>query len=165
MIQNEKTKRLVLAAMFCALTFLGTFLAIPAPVAGNLNFGDGVLLVCAWTLGLPWGLAAAVGAALSDLASGYAVYIPATLVIKALMAVVAVLLRRALSSAGLPRRLSKIGAAVCAELVMTAGYYLYESLAVLGSFQAALANIPFNLMQALFAVILACTVTLRERKA
>ncbi len=165
MIQNEKTRRLVLAAMFCALTFLGTCLAVPAPVVGNLNFGDGVLLICAWTLGLPWGLAAAVGAALSDFALGYSIYIPATLVIKALMVVTAVLLRRILSAAPLPRLLPKIGSAVCAELVMAAGYYLYESLVVLGSFQAALANIPFNLIQALFAVILSCVITARERKA
>ena len=50
-IRNVQTRKLVLAAMFCALTFLGTCIAIPVPVAGNLNFGDGFLLVAAWTLG------------------------------------------------------------------------------------------------------------------
>lgn len=163
MLSKERTKRLVLAAVFCALTFLGTYLAIPSPVGGNLNFGDGVLLICAWTLGLPWGLGAAVGAALCDLI-GYAVYCPATLVIKCLMVVAAVLIRKLLSSGGRHRLIGKILSALCAETIMVAGYYLFESVFVLNSFVAALANIPFNLLQALFAILIACFVTIKEDK-
>ncbi len=161
-IRNVQTRKLVLAAMFCALTFLGTCVAIPVPVAGNLNFGDGFLLVAAWALGLPWGLGAALGAMLSDLAMGYGIYIPATLVIKALMVVAAVLLRRAMEGIHMPRLLRRILPGVAAELLMAAGYYLFESLFVLNSFTAALANIPFNLLQGLFAIILSTLVTLRN---
>lgn len=163
-IRNIRTRKLVLAAMFCALTFLGTCIAIPVPLAGNLNFGDGFLLVAAWTLGLPWGLGAALGAMLSDLVMGYGIYIPATLVIKALMVVAAVLLRRALEGIHLPRLVRRILPALAAELIMVGGYYLFESLFVLGSFAAALPNIPFNLLQGLFGIIIATLVTLREWK-
>ena len=163
-IRNEPTRKLVLAAMFCALTFLGTSIAIPVPLAGNLNFGDGVLLVAAWTMGLPWGLGAALGAMLSDLAWGYGIYIPATLVIKALMVVAAVLIRRAFEGMRIPRLLRRILPGVGAELIMVGGYYLFESLFVLNSFAAALPNILINLLQGLFAVILSTLVTLREWK-
>ena len=157
------TRKLVMSAMFCALTFLGTCIAIPVPVAGNLNFGDGFLLVGAWTLGLPWGLGAALGAMLSDLALGYTVvYIPATLVIKALMVMVVVLLRRALEKTRLPRLWLRLIPFVLAELLMTGGYYLFESVFVLDSFGAALANIPFNLLQGLFALLIATLATFRD---
>ena len=157
------TRKLVMSAMFCALTFLGTCIAIPVPVAGNLNFGDGFLLVGAWTLGLPWGLGAALGAMLSDLALGYTVvYIPATLVIKALMVMVVVLLRRTLAKTRLPRLWLRLIPFVLAELLMTGGYYLFESVFVLDSFGAALANIPFNLLQGLFALLIATLATFRD---
>ena len=157
------TRKLVMSAMFCALTFLGTCIAIPVPVAGNLNFGDGFLLVGAWTLGLPWGLGAALGAMLSDLALGYTVvYIPATLVIKALMVMVVVLLRRTLEKTRLPRLWLRLIPFVLAELLMTGGYYLFESVFVLDSFGAALANIPFNLLQGLFALLIATLATFRD---
>lgn len=156
------TRKLVLSAMFCALTFLGTCIAIPVPVAGNLNFGDGFLLVGAWTLGLPWGLGAALGAMLSDLAMGYGIYIPATLVIKALMVTAAVLLRRTLEKTRLPRLWLRLIPFVLAELLMTGGYYLFESVFVLDSFGAALANIPFNLLQGLFALLIATLATFRD---
>lgn len=163
LLQNERTKRLVLAAMFCALTFLGTCLAFPTPLGGNLNFGDGILLICAWTMGMPWGFAAAIGAAMSDLI-GYAVYAPATLIIKALMVVAAVLLRKVFDRTRLPGLLSKIFSAVCAEVIMVVGYYLFEAIFIVDSFVVPLANIPFNLIQALFAIIIACLATLREKK-
>lgn len=156
--RNERTARLVLAALFCAITFAATCIAIPAPLVGNVNLGDGVLLIAAWTLGLPWGLAAALGAALSDLALGYAIYAPATLIIKLLMVIVAVLLRRAFSSVKLPPLLSKILSALCAELLMVGGYYLFEATLLLHSFAAPLANIPFNLIQGAIAITFASLV-------
>ena len=93
---------------------------------------------------------------------GYGIYIPATLVIKALMVVAAVLLRRAMEGIHMPRLVRRILPGVAAELIMAAGYYLFESLFVLNSFTAALANIPFNLLQGLFAIILSTLVTLRN---
>lgn len=154
---------MVLAALFCALTFASTCIAIPAPLVGNVNLGDGMLLLASWTLGLPWGLAAVLGAVLSDLALGYVIYAPATLVIKILMVIAAVLIRRALSAIGSPLLLSKLLSALCAELLMVGGYYLFEATLLLHSFVAPLANIPFNLIQALFAITFSVLLSIRKK--
>lgn len=160
MQQESKTRKLVTSALFCALTFLGTYLSIPAGIAGNLNFGDGFLLIGAWFLGMPWGFSAAVGAALCDLASGYVIYAPATLIIKLLMVAVAVLLRKALEKTPLPGVVRCLISGLTAELVMTFGYYLYESTIIteISSFSAALVNVPFNLLQGAFALVLSVVV-------
>lgn len=171
-IRSSKTAMLVSAALFCALTFVATYFSIPAPVVGNVNLGDGILLVGAWTLGLPWGLASALGAALADLASGYAVYMPATLAIKLSMVILAVLVRHGLRLTRVPRILQKLLSALAAEAFMVLGYYLFESLfaRVLFatdsalSFAAPLANVPFNLIQAGVAVVVFCLLERALRK-
>ena len=78
--------------------------------------------------------------------------------IKALMVVVAVLLRKALRGVKIPVLLQNLLSAICAEAVMIVGYYGYESVFVLSSFRAVLVNIPFNLIRAAFAIILGCLV-------
>lgn len=169
--RTSKTLTLVQAALFCALTFVATYFSIPAPVVGNVNLGDGILLIGAWWLGLPWGLASALGAMLADFASGYIVYMPATLVIKLLMVLTAVLLRRTLSRTSIPSLLQRVLSAIAAELVMVFGYYLFEAFFAKflfenlekASFVAPLINIPFNLIQALIAVVFFTVLTVRKK--
>ena len=149
---SQKTK-LVLSAMFCALVFAFTFIFVPAGV-GNVNLGDGALLLAAWTLGGPWAaVSAAMGATLADLACGYAIYAPATFVIKAVMVAVALTVGGLLSKLRLSLRLCRLVAALSAELVMALGYLLYEA-TVLGYGVAAVANLPFNAVQGGVAVLL-----------
>ena len=77
---------------------------IPSPTNGYLNLGDAVVLLGAYLLGPAYGAAAGgVGPALADLLSGYAMYVPGTLVIKALMGLTAALLYRATGSEGILR--------------------------------------------------------------
>ena len=142
-----------MASLFCALTFLATLLSFPAATLGNLNLGDGVLLTGVSLLGIPGILAGAIGATLCDLVSGYAIYAPATLVIKLLMGFVSYGVLSLFRSKARQRKLSLLVAGVSAEAVMVGGYYLFESLFLLG-FVPALANIPFNLLQGGVAVIL-----------
>lgn len=124
---KETTRRTVTAALLAALICVVTlFLKIPSPWRGYLHLGDGVVLLAGWTL-LPSdaALAAGLGSALADLLGGYAVYAPATFVIKAGMAWVACVLRRALS-----RRVSvwpaRLGGGAVAEVWMIGGYFLFE---------------------------------------
>ena len=86
----KTTKRLVMAALFVALTFLATFLIqIPLPL-GYIHLGDALVFLCGFILGPIWGtVAAGLGAGLADILSGYVIYAPATFVIKALMAFLA----------------------------------------------------------------------------
>lgn len=139
---SGRIRKIVLAALFAALSCMMTMIIqIPAPT-GYVNLGDCAVLLGAWVLGPVWGGAAAgLGCMLADVLNGWAAYAPATLVIKFLMAVCAALLARVVKGkAGMA-----LGA-VIAGLVMTGGYLLYESL-VLAYGTAALASIPANLVQ------------------
>ena len=151
--KQTKLRKLVYGAMLGALVFAATWISVPLPV-GNVNLGDGVLLIAAWMLGGPWAVfAAAIGATLTDLMGGYAIYAPATFVIKALMAVVAILVLRALLKSKLPKLLARVLSAVCAEAVMVIGYFVYEATAI-GLGWGALASVPFNLVQGAVAIAL-----------
>lgn len=137
--------RLVLAALFAALSCVATLvISIPIPATnGYINLGDGFVLLGAFLLGPVYGMAAGgLGTMLADIILGYAVYAPGTLVIKALMALCAALVLRAMhgKTAGL------IVGAVAGELVMVLGYFAYESL-LLGYGLAAAGSIPANALQ------------------
>lgn len=149
---QKRTQKLAFAALFGALTFAATWVAFPSPFGGNVNLGDCILLITAWLPLEPWSIfAAAIGATFTDLAAGYAIYAPATFVIKALMVTVAVLIKR-----GMPK-LSEVWRAllsgVAAELVMVSGYFAYES--ILYGAASAVLNIPFNLAQGGIAIVAA----------
>ncbi len=139
---NKQIKKLVISALFAALSCIMTMvIQIPAPT-GYVNLGDCAVLLGAWVLGPVWGGAAAgLGTMLADILNGWAAYAPATFVIKFTMAAVAALILRAMRK----RRGMFLGA-VAAELLMAGGYFLYESL-VLGVGPAALASVPANLVQ------------------
>ncbi len=145
--------KLVYAALFAALTFVGTFYLHVTLPFGYFNLGDAVLLIAAFMLGGGYGaVATALGAALADVALGFAAYAPATLVIKAAMALAAWGIATALSKRGDKARTGgHILAAVVAETVMVGGYYLYDSL--LYGFVPALASVPGNLLQGAVGVV------------
>ncbi len=154
-MKRSHIRRTTQGAVFCALTFVATCLAIPLPL-GNINLGDGMLLLCVWSLGGVWGvLAGAVGAALADLVCGFAVYAPATFLIKLSMALLALCILR-LSRTERSVRLLRLLSAVCAELVMVGGYFLYESVFLSYGLSASV-NIPFNLVQGGVAVLMSIT--------
>ena len=154
--QKNLTRRLVLSALLAALTCVATMLIkVPSPLKGYLNLGDGIVLLCAWLLSPVYGfLAAGIGSGLADLFAGYAVYVPATFVIKGLMAVVACygfrFLRKAMGSIA-----AMIVAGILAEIVMVLGYYIFEGF--LYGFVESLVNIPANAVQGAAGVILGVT--------
>ena len=145
---QEKTMnpllRLVMTGVLMALACVATMvIQIPSPTHGYMNLGDCVVLLSGCLLGPVYGaVAGGVGSALADLLSGYAVYVPGTLVIKAVMAALAGgLYRRS-------RKLLPVGA-VLAELVMIVGYWLYDGF-LMGSLAGSAAGIPSNIIQGLF---------------
>ena len=94
-MSSRSTLRIILTAMFAALICVATmFTRIPTPgTGGYANAGDGLMLTAAFLL--PPGcaaIAAGVGSMLSDLLAGYMSYVPGTLVIKGVMALVAALM-------------------------------------------------------------------------
>ena len=143
--------------MFTALICVATMvIQIPAPLAGYVHFGDCFILIAAWVLGPWWGFAAGgIGSALADLFTGYAVYVPGTLIIKGLMAVAAAYIVSAFVKKSDKLRLT--GFAVggfSAELIMVVGYYLYKAVFMQRGWIPTLANIPSNCVQGAFGLVL-----------
>lgn len=161
-VQKMQTKKIVqtavLAALACAATMV---LPIPSPTGGYMNPGDAVVLLGAYLLGPVYGaLAAGIGSALADALAGYMMYVPATLIIKALMALTAALLYRKLKS----RSWTVVLCGVLGEIPMVAGYWLFDAL-LLKSFVGSTAGIPSNLMQAAFGVAVSTLLALSLRKS
>ena len=128
---NKAIRTLVLAALFAALTCVATMvIQIPSPMNGYVNLGDCFVLLAGWVLGPLYGsLAAGIGSALADMFTGYMHYAPGTFLIKAVMALIAWAVAKALIARfGGKRTLCKGISAVLAELFMVVGYYLYAGL-------------------------------------
>ena len=144
-MNDQKTKKLVLAALLAALCCVATMaIQIPSPANGFVNLGDCFVLLAAWLLGPWYGAAAAgIGSMLADLLAGYAHYAPGTLVIKALMALVAALIFRKMTH---NKTAAMVVSSFAAELIMVGGYFLYAML-LLGKGIGAAASIPGNLVQ------------------
>lgn len=115
---------LVYTAMMAALIAMATlFIHIPIPMqSGYCNLGDALILGCGALLG-PWAaVSAAIGSGLADLMLGYAVYAPATAVIKGVMGLLAG--RCCRRAQGAVRRGLWMAAA---EIWMVGGYFLFET--------------------------------------
>lgn len=153
MNSQNTTRNIVTAALLAALVCVATMLIkVPSPLKGYLNLGDGIVLLCGWLLSPVYGfLAAGIGSALADLFAGYVIYVPATFVIKGLMAVVAYYGFRLLG-----KRIGNIPAmvlaGVLAEIIMVLGYYVFEGF--LYGFAESLVNIPANAVQGVAGIIL-----------
>lgn len=143
------SKQLVFTAVFAALCCVSTILiVIPLP-NGYFNTGDVFVLLAGWCLGPLYGSAAAgLGSALADIIGGYAVYAPATFLIKAADGLVVyflcALLKKCIRKEGLdflPRLLS----ALVGEGLMVGGYFLYEC--ILYGYGGAAVSVLGNTLQ------------------
>ena len=152
-MNNNKTKKIVLAAMFAALCCVATMIIkIPSPLKGYLNLGDCIVLLSGFMMSPIYGfLAAGLGSALADLFSGYVVYAPATFIIKGVMALIAYygvkILHKKVGTTP-----SRIISGVVAEIVMVMGYFVFEGF--LYGFGPSVVNIPANAVQGLAGIIL-----------
>lgn len=84
---SMKIRRLAVAGLFTALVYLFTaYLHIPTG-AGYTHAGDGIIFLASCILPTPYAMAVgAIGGAMADGLSGFAIWIPATVVIKAVTA-------------------------------------------------------------------------------
>jgi len=158
-MNDEKIRKLVLAALFAALcTVMTMVIQVPSPMQGYVNLGDCAVLLSAWVLGpLYGGAAAGLGSMLADILSGYAHYAPGTLVIKLAMAAAAGLIFRLLERRSVPLPVSQAVSGIAAESIMVAGYFGYASL-WLGKGLGAAASVPGNVIQGAFGLIAAAAV-------
>lgn len=130
--QTEKLRLITAAGLFSALVFVFTaYLHIPTG-AGYTHAGDGIIYLAACLLPAPYAVAAGViGGGLADALSGYPVWIPATVVIKALTAL--------FFSRKTKRILCtrNIAAILPSAILCVVGYSLYEGIVMTKSLSAA----------------------------
>jgi uncharacterized repeat protein (TIGR04002 family) len=144
---KSNIKILCLSGIFTALVFVFTaFLHIPSHT-GYTHVGDAFIYLAACLLPLPYALfVGAVGAMLADLLTGFALWAPASILIKG----VAVLF---FCRKGKIFRLRNNLALIPASGLCIGGYYLYEGL-ITGNFVAAAAGIPGYLTQSVLSSLL-----------
>ena len=138
-----KIKKISVTGMFAALIFVFTMF-IKVPVAsGYVHFGDALVYVGALVLGAPYAfIAAAIGEGLADIIGGYAIYAPATVLIKCIL-VIPFVIERKNSSKLFTKRTAL--STIPAGFVTVAGYF-FADLIIDKSY--AVVDIPGNVVQA-----------------
>ena len=155
---KDKVRMITYGGILSAVIMLVTFVtAIPIPIPniyGYINFGDGVIFATAVILGPFAGVCAGLGSALADLIAGYAMYIPATFLIKGSMGLLAGLVLK--MKPQLAWYWQIVLFAAC-EIIMVGGYFLFEGLFVYatgGRFIAASGALLANTIQGVAGIIL-----------
>ena len=146
-MKNRKVSLMCTTGIFAALVFVVTaYLHIPTN-NGYIHVGDGFIYLAACLL--PWPYAMAVGAGgafLADCLTGFAIWAPGSVIIKALTALL--FSRKGGKIVNLRNLLALLPAAV----LCAGGYYLYEAI-LYGNFVAPLSGIPSNLIQSVTSAI------------
>lgn len=150
-MKRNTTRNIVLTALFSALMFVVTrFIQIPYPsMAGYFHFGDMFIFVAAFIVSpISGGLVGALGGAMADGTSGFAQYMPFTVVIKFLMGVVAGSLFNLFKN---KKGLRFLGVLI-AVFINAAGYFFTDWL--MFSWQGAVGALLPNLLQGTIGMIL-----------
>ncbi|MEG0614945.1 MAG: TIGR04002 family protein [Oscillospiraceae bacterium] len=156
----KKTKTLVFTALFAAMICVMTMVHIPSG-NGYVHAGDGIIYIAACILPFPFGIfAGGIGGAMSDLFSGYAIYIIPTLIVKSLNAGCFYLLKSG-EKLFCKRNILISG---ISGLVTVVGYYIVAVI-LYGGAVAQLSGLPANFLQAFASTILFCGIALALDKA
>lgn len=159
-MKKNNIHKLVISALMAALVCLSTMIVLTySPAGGYVNLGDCFVLISGYILGPLWGgIAAAIGAGLTDLILGAATYIPATFVIKWGVAALASVLFGLLGRGRRHKLPFYAISGLCGEILMVVGYFLYET--VLYGAAGALSGVVGNLVQGAFGTVLSSVLML-----
>ncbi|MFY9398671.1 MAG: ECF transporter S component [Desulfomonilia bacterium] len=149
-------REFALLALFIALVAVSTMIVrVPVPqTSGYMNLGDSLVLLAAVFFGPVGGfIAGGIGSALADILGGFPQWAMWTLIIKGIEALIVSGLVAALG----PRK-DRIGPVMVMSFAlatawMVLGYFIAET--IMYDLKAAIAEAPFNLMQAAGSVVLA----------
>ena len=150
MNKKYSLRQFCIAGLFAAIIFVATayFPRVPT-INGYAHVGDAFIFICASILPAPLAIAAsALGGSLADLLTGYAIWVPATAIIKAATA--------AFFTSKKPKLLCMHNfiAIAMALVLCVGGYYLFEALVIAGNFGAPIASIPANIGQWLASTVI-----------
>ncbi|MDO4280159.1 MAG: ECF transporter S component [Peptococcaceae bacterium] len=152
---NNKTRLIVMTALFAALTCVATMaIRIPTPgTGGYIHPGDALVILSGIMLGPVYGfIAAGLGSCLSDLLGGYFLYVPATFVIKGLIACLTALAYKRLADKPKGQLLGVVCGGVIDIVLVAGGYFVFEFFFYgLG----AAASIPANIIQGVGGLVIA----------
>ena len=149
MNQSEKTRTLVMTALFAAIIFVVTRINIPTGIGAHvIHVGDSMIYLAACILPVPYAMAAgAIGAALSDaITPGGMVWVIPTMLIKPLLVIYLT------SGKGKFICIRNVVAVVLAGLTGVFGYFLADAI-MTGNFMAGLAAVLPGLLQPLGSAI------------
>ncbi len=160
----RKVYRIVMTAMMmCIIMVSILLLRIPIPFTqGYVNLSDAMIFMAVIILGWKYGaVAAGLGSLLGDLLSGFAMWAPWSLVIKAVMAIIfGLIIQIAANRAGRTENGSRlflsieIAGMIIAGCFMAAAYFFAEGI-MYGNWAVAALGIPWNIGQFLVGTALA----------
>ncbi len=136
---SMKIRRITATGLFAALIYVFTaYLHIPTG-AGYTHAGDGLIYLAACILPTSYAMAAgAIGGALADGLTGFPVWIPATVIIKAVTALFFSNKKEKILS------LRNILAVIPSGIICIAGYSFYEGTVMAGGFSVAALTAAFT---------------------
>ena len=146
-MKRNHIKLMCIAGIFSALVFVVTaYLHIPT-YNGYVHCGDAFIFLAACLLPMPYSIIVGmVGAMLADTLTGFAIWAPGSMLVKASIAILFSCKAKKIITA---RNLIML---FPAALISALGYYLYEAL-MIGNFVTSLAGIPGSLAQAIASSI------------
>ena len=144
-MNSVKVRYMTITGIFTALILVfAAYVHIPG-YTGYVHIADGFLFLAASMLPTPYAMfAGAFGAACADLLTGYAIWAPGSLIIKAITVL--------FFTSKAPKILCKrnLFGLIPAAALCVGGYYLYEVI-LYGSFSAPLFGMIGNVTQAVFS--------------
>lgn len=152
----KNTSKLVLAALFAALTCVATMvIRIPIPgTGGYIHPGDAMVILSGVFMGPVYGaFAAGIGSAMSDLIGGYFIYVPITFVIKAAVGYFAGYAFLIVQQRGKRPILGVVLGGVIDAVIVVLGYFVCEI--PMYGFAAAAASMLPNLVQGISGLAIA----------
>ena len=154
-MKKSKTMLLSLSALFASLVTVLTMLHLPLPSqSGYFHVGDSMIYIASCVLPFPYScLACVIGGALADVLFGSFIWLPFTLIIKALNTLPFIICFKKSKEKD---RFLFAGSAVSAAVssVITVGGYFIASRIVYSSFAAAIAETPGNIIQSAASFII-----------
>lgn len=156
---NANIKKIVYTSLAIAMVFLMTYIIkIPAPTNGYVNFGDIMIFAIAALIGKRTAfIAGGIGSAFSDLLSGYAIYSPATFIIKGLEGFICALIIKKSINGKLNFITLGIGAAIGAAW-MIFGYFAYDC--IIYGVKGAFGDLYGNIIQGAVSTIVVIPIVL-----
>ena len=144
-MKKNRINLLCCAGVFCAIVFVTTaYLHIPSHT-GYTHIGDAFIYLAACLLPTPYAVfVGAAGAVLADCLTGFAIWAPGSVIIKAVAALLFTSKKAKIII------LKNMLALIPASALCIGGYYLYEA-AIVGNFISPLAGIPGYITQSVLS--------------